>query len=246
MLASKNLIPPCTTPEDGLHWLDLLAGELNVRLLEARELSPGLWPKTLVLSWRTGYGYGNNMRSRQAPFSFSKDSTPAHIETLAKRLWREACPEIQRAKGGMDIHSVSSRPRRVFWRVRQLINQLSLTFAGVGRMEDGQKNITSFLGKRGRATDVDLDADVKSEMDDVKSAFEDAWACSTCGHRLDLHDPMYSLLLQEHQDYHFALELSRAPAPRVPTTGGTAVTRVGPGPDPKRRKKDIRSFFKPR
>jgi DNA polymerase eta len=72
MLASKNLIPPCTIPSDGLRWIDLLAGELNVRFLEARELSPGLWPKTLVLRWRTGYGYGNNLRSRQAPYGFNK------------------------------------------------------------------------------------------------------------------------------------------------------------------------------
>jgi DNA polymerase eta len=107
MLASKNLIPPCTTPDGALHWIDLLSGELNLRLLEARELSPGLWPKTLVLSWRTGYGYGNNLRSRQTPFTYTKDIVPAHIETLAKRLWKEACPEILRRKGGMDVHSVS-------------------------------------------------------------------------------------------------------------------------------------------
>jgi hypothetical protein len=108
MLASKNLIPPCTTPEGGLHWIDLLAGELNVRLLEARELAPGLWPKTLVLAWRTGYGYGNNMKSRQAPFGYTKHLSLEYIAKAAKRLWREACPGIVRAKGGMDVHSVST------------------------------------------------------------------------------------------------------------------------------------------
>ena len=54
MLASKNVRPNVTTPGQGLHWLDVLAGELHVRLRDAREISPGLWPKTLVLSHRTG------------------------------------------------------------------------------------------------------------------------------------------------------------------------------------------------
>jgi len=107
MLASKNLIPPCTTPEGGLHWIDLLAGELAVRLLEAREQSPGLWPKTLVLSWRTGYGYGNNMRSRQAPFGYKKDLSIEYIAKMGKKLWDGACPGIMSRKGGMDVHSVS-------------------------------------------------------------------------------------------------------------------------------------------
>ena len=107
MLASKNLIPPCTIPSDGLRWIDLLAGELNVRLLEARELSPGLWPKTLVLKWRTGYGYGNNLRSRQAPYGFNKYSSPSPIVSLAKRLWAEACAEIKQDQGPMDVFSVS-------------------------------------------------------------------------------------------------------------------------------------------
>ena len=54
MLASKNVRPSVTLPEQGLHWLNVLAGELNVRLRDAREISPGLWPKILVLSHRTG------------------------------------------------------------------------------------------------------------------------------------------------------------------------------------------------
>jgi DNA polymerase eta len=107
MLASKNLIPPCTTPDEALHWIDLLAGELTVRLLEAREAAPGLWPKTVVLSWRTGYGYGNNMRSRQTPFAYAKVVDAEYIAKMGKKLWKEACPSILRAKGGMDIHSVS-------------------------------------------------------------------------------------------------------------------------------------------
>lgn len=54
MLASKNTRPAVTTPEQGMHWIGVLAGELNVRLRDAREVTPGLWPKTLVIGHRTG------------------------------------------------------------------------------------------------------------------------------------------------------------------------------------------------
>ena len=54
MLASKNTRPPVSTPEQGMHWINVLGGELNVRLRDAREINPGLWPKTLVLGTRTG------------------------------------------------------------------------------------------------------------------------------------------------------------------------------------------------
>ena len=54
MLASKNVRPSVTSPEQGLHWLNVLGGELNVRLRDAREIAPGLWPKTLALHHRTG------------------------------------------------------------------------------------------------------------------------------------------------------------------------------------------------
>lgn len=54
MLASKNTRPAVTTPEQGMHWIGVLAGELNVRLRDAREITPGLWPRTLVIGHRTG------------------------------------------------------------------------------------------------------------------------------------------------------------------------------------------------
>jgi DNA polymerase eta len=54
MLASKNVQPSITTREGGYHWLTVLAGELYVRLRDAREITEGLWPKTLVLGTRQG------------------------------------------------------------------------------------------------------------------------------------------------------------------------------------------------
>lgn len=54
MLASKNIRPAVKDYEMGIHWIGILAGELNVRLRDAREINSGLWPKTLVLGHRTG------------------------------------------------------------------------------------------------------------------------------------------------------------------------------------------------
>lgn len=110
-------------------------------------------------------------------------------------------------------------------------------------MEDGQKNITSFLGKRERANESSSTTEVKQATDTG-----DSWICTICGHRLDLLDPMYDLLLQEHQDYHFAMELSRTPGEREREREAAVIPRSEPKPkvEAKRRKKDIRTFFKPR
>jgi DNA polymerase eta len=54
MLASKNLPKPITKASEGYHWIRVLAAELALRLRDAREISPNLWPKTLVLHARKG------------------------------------------------------------------------------------------------------------------------------------------------------------------------------------------------
>ena len=54
MLASKNLPKPITKAAEGQHWLRVLAAELALRLNEAREADPALWPKTIVLHIRKG------------------------------------------------------------------------------------------------------------------------------------------------------------------------------------------------
>lgn len=54
MLASKNLPTPITKVADGHHWLRVLAAELALRLKDAREEVPTLWPKTIVLHARKG------------------------------------------------------------------------------------------------------------------------------------------------------------------------------------------------
>lgn len=105
MLASKNLIPPVTTHDGGLHWINLLAGELCVRLKQAREVEEGLWPKTLVLTHRSGRGYVNAGKSKQAPFPFNKAISGEYIAKLGRRMWTEVVAGLQR-EGPLDVHNV--------------------------------------------------------------------------------------------------------------------------------------------
>jgi DNA polymerase eta len=54
MLASKNLPKPIKNASEGHHWIRVLAAELALRLNDARQESPNLWPKTIVLHARKG------------------------------------------------------------------------------------------------------------------------------------------------------------------------------------------------
>ena len=122
MLASKNIRPNVTTPQQGYHWLGVLAGELNVRLRDSREISPGLWPKTLVLSHRTGehpllesfgcesytacYVGIEPSKSRQTPFPFTRHLSTEYILKFARKLWDEVTQPMN--KGNMKLNNVSS------------------------------------------------------------------------------------------------------------------------------------------
>lgn len=86
-------------------------------------------------------------------------------------------------------------------------------------MENGQRNITNFLGKRDRPL-LD-DPSSNNTLDRISDA---AWKCSHCSHGISTEEERFELLVQEHQDYHLALQLSQPP-------------------EPKRVKKDIRAFF---
>ncbi|KAG8964795.1 DNA-directed DNA polymerase eta rad30 [Tulasnella sp. 408] len=86
MLASKNVRPNITKPVEVTHWLRVLSSELCVRLIEARERTPALWPKTLVLGFRQAFG---STKSKQSPFPFAKLITPELVLKPAEKLFKE-------------------------------------------------------------------------------------------------------------------------------------------------------------
>nr|KIR84927.1 DNA polymerase eta subunit [Cryptococcus tetragattii IND107] len=122
MLASKSIRPAVTSPHQGYHWLSILAGELNVRLRQSREVTPGLWPKTLVLSHRQGI---EPSRSRQTPFPYTRNLSTDYILKYAKKLWDEATQPM--LKGNMKL------------------NVIGLSFTGLEKLEDGQQGIEGFF-----------------------------------------------------------------------------------------------------
>jgi DNA polymerase eta len=107
-------------------------------------------------------------------------------------------------------------------------------------MENGQKNIEGFLGKRERSESeepIHVNQAGPSRVHNTTLAqtpeAASEWVCSRCGERVTYPlDRDIEEVKQEHEDYHYALELSRA--------------IEAPGKDPKKRKKEvgIKAFFK--
>ncbi|KAI0648921.1 DNA/RNA polymerase [Trametes meyenii] len=125
MLASKNLPQPITKATQGHHWIRVLAAELALRLNEARDANPALWPKTIVLHIRQGY---DAFKSKQTPFPFVKNVTVDVIASFCDKLWKEL------------IGTNGSLPFK--------ISNVQLSFSGIGTMEAGQRTIEGFLTSR--------------------------------------------------------------------------------------------------
>lgn len=126
MLASKNTIPAVTSTAGGYHWLSVLAGELAVRLRESREVTPGLWPKTIVLSTRSALAANPwQHRTVQMPFPFSRHLDADYIAKYGRKLWDENIGKQERIK----------------------LTNISLQFTGLAKLEAGQRGIEGFFNK---------------------------------------------------------------------------------------------------
>ncbi|KAG8934775.1 DNA-directed DNA polymerase eta rad30 [Tulasnella sp. 417] len=126
MLASKNVRPNITKPVEVTHWLRVLASELCVRLIEARERTPAIWPKTLVLGFRQAFGA---TKSKQTPFPFAKLITPELVLKPAEKLFKEL--------SGNAAYKISN---------------ISLGFHGLEMMEAGQQGIEGFFAGSSKAS----------------------------------------------------------------------------------------------
>lgn len=133
MLASKNTIPAVTTTAGGYHWLSVLAGELAVRLRESREVTPGLWPKTIVLSSRSALAANPwQHRTIQMPFPFTRHLDADYIAKFGRRLWDDSIGKQERIK----------------------LTNISLQFTGLAKLEAGQRGIEGFFSKGAAKRDV--------------------------------------------------------------------------------------------
>ncbi|KAK0469917.1 uncharacterized protein EV420DRAFT_1634321 [Desarmillaria tabescens] len=232
MLAAKNLPKPITKQSEGHHWIRVLAAELALRLNDAREANPNLWPKTLVLNTRRG-GYESS-RSKQAPFPFIREVTVDVIAAAGNKLWKDLVG-----------NSTSMR-----------VTCIQLAFTGIETAEIGQQSIDGFLkadssSKRGRdedspehVTELTADQSAAAARQDV------AFTCARC--RKDIPFPgtasaseedqadLLATIRMEHSDWHFAQDLAKDPGNQL------RVSLKEPAMKKKRRKespKGIEKFF---
>ncbi|KAG6909960.1 hypothetical protein DXG01_014229 [Tephrocybe rancida] len=215
MLASKNLPQPITNASEGFQWIRVLAAELALRLNEAREISPNLWPKSIVLRARRGYNAGH---SKQAAFPFTPEVTVDTVAAAANTLWKELV--------GTDL--------------AMKVTSVSLAFSGIEGAEAGQRSIEGFFKtdqptKRQREEDDDddirrisLDDDIPDEDCDLPDKVQAAgqlphpppfsFDCARCGKKLSIptletspldgEEQLVALRL-EHDDFHFAQDLAK-------------------------------------
>ncbi|KAH7884682.1 hypothetical protein F5I97DRAFT_1929522 [Phlebopus sp. FC_14] len=237
MLAAKNLPKPITKPADGYHWIRILAAELALRLNDAREEVPTLWPKTIVLHARKGY---ETSRSKQATFPFTRDVTVDVIAAAADKLWREL------------THNAKSVN----------VTSVQLAFTGIETAETGQQSIEGYftskdsqrsLLKRPRLDNGDSSVEEGEgsgpQAEHAQDPSATSFVCERCHKRIALRQDQFdndleqradamAALRMEHKDYHFAQDLANGLDKSAP---------VKPGSSRKQReveRKGIARFFK--
>ncbi|KAG6817165.1 hypothetical protein H0H87_012126 [Tephrocybe sp. NHM501043] len=255
MLASKNLPRPITNASEGFQWIRVLAAELALRLNEAREISPNLWPKSIVLRARRGYNIGH---SKQAPFPFTPEVTVDTVAEAANFLWKELV--------GTDL--------------AMKVTSVSLAFSGIEGAEAGQRSIEGFFrteqpSKRQHGEDgdddiqrTDFDGDIGDEnrnISDTRSSdLHMSFNCLRCGKRLSMPlsetstldgEERLAALRLEHDDYHFAQDLAKesVSGPVISVPSGSTKKSLKPlsktSPKKKKRRKEepargIEQFFR--
>ncbi|KAG2157918.1 uncharacterized protein EDB93DRAFT_1246415 [Suillus bovinus] len=235
MLASKNLPKPITRPLDGHQWIRVLAAELALRLNDARESMPTLWPKTIVLHTRKGY---ETSRSKQATFPFVRNVTVDVIATAADKLWKELT-------GDAKIVNISS---------------VQLAFTGLEKAEMGQKSIEGFFTARDIQQQTSLKRSHEEdeplvplentnlalpEFNDIEAV---SFKCTRCHKTIALREGQstggpkevaqrLATLRSEHGDFHFAQDLANSNEGSVPVPRGSSSKRKKVEP------KGIEKFF---
>ncbi|KAF9507700.1 hypothetical protein BS47DRAFT_1333112 [Hydnum rufescens UP504] len=190
MLSAKNIRPAITNVSDGEGWIRVLSAELALRLSEARDITPNLWPKSLAIHIRQD---SDPTKSKQCPFPYMRILSAHSISTIAFKLWKE----ITRHKPP-----------------QAKIHNISLSFSGLEATEIGQQSIEGFFEGTGAARKRSRE----HEADDMEDEY--SFICSQCSKRIVLNQSVrgeseemranaMAALRVEHEDYHFARNLAR-------------------------------------
>ncbi|EJD49769.1 lesion bypass DNA polymerase [Auricularia subglabra TFB-10046 SS5] len=216
MLASKNLPRPVTKPSDGIHWLRVLASELALRLQEARETTPGLWPKTIVLHTKQGW---QASKSRQAAFPFTRHLSADVVCSAGEKLWREA------------VGTDASAPKDL------KITHLMLGFGGIAALAAGQAGIEGFFAASNTAASTEAEAEVWDKCEKCGAVMRPAhWDALPEDADAETRAAVQVAARAEHEDWHFARELARKPPSSPPPVSASP---------PKQKRKDSGDVQKP-
>ncbi|KII89760.1 hypothetical protein PLICRDRAFT_174599 [Plicaturopsis crispa FD-325 SS-3] len=257
MLASKNLQTPITRAADGYHWIRVLAAELALRLNDARRSNPGLWPKSIALHARQGY---ETSRSKQAAFPYVRDVTVDTIASAGDKLWKELVPSgpnvpmkvtaVQLSFGGLEGGETGQRSIETFFKhpgaPSSSSSKRSREDDDAGDNQDGPSHASNLLLPEEQTNNEDQPSVV-------------SFVCKRCGQRIESRlrlaeedvgaedrTACLAKLRAEHDDFHFARELARAP-----DSSSSASNRAPQHPARKKKKKaqepkGIAKFFTPK
>ncbi|SCV72050.1 BQ2448_4744 [Microbotryum intermedium] len=227
MLSSKNFRPTISNFKEVCHWMSILATELHLRLCEARQLDPSLWPKTINFTHRSP---SYVIRSHQIPFPYTSQLSIPYIAKHADKLLRQAIPDR--------LEGLNERSLVGPW------SNIQLSFSGLGKKEEGVGGIEKFLtgapgaagpartdkkrpmttkesknglAKKQKKDEVPRDLGMIELSDDASTANDDDniddderevqeldWTCSKCVKVLSAKDETeMDKAKAEHKDYHF-------------------------------------------
>ncbi|KAG0145040.1 hypothetical protein CROQUDRAFT_723679 [Cronartium quercuum f. sp. fusiforme G11] len=201
MMSSKNFRPFINSWDQVDDWLKILSTDLLARLNEAREINPGLWPKTMVIHKRDE---NQKTISKQINFIHTNNLSREYIYNLSKRLLTEFSKSLGTLSG------------------------LCLSLSGLIGLENGQRDLDSFFNFKGLKDEDDhskslskkrkVDDDDDDELVGYDSPSDRlSYKCPRCGEVLkselsdgdgdqDKMDRMERLKV-EHADHHFAKDL---------------------------------------
>ncbi|KAF8340287.1 uncharacterized protein EI90DRAFT_3035084 [Cantharellus anzutake] len=249
--SSKNIQPAFTDPDEGEQWIRLLSSELAIRLADAREVTPTIWPKTIAVHFSQG---SERRASKQSPFPYTRNLTATYVGNVALKLWEALTKDKKEKSGSGKIHNIG------------------VSFGGLMAAETGQRSIKGFLAApRPRRDGSPLVAFLKLEptegQDRLKrrprdqsspelqeaadSSDSNSFVCSRCSRRISLpsdsreglddRDAMASLKM-EHEDFHFAQDLAREDHDLSPSRTSMASREVYPDrPSTKKPRKESHS-----
>ncbi|KAI8143863.1 hypothetical protein BJV82DRAFT_87272 [Fennellomyces sp. T-0311] len=228
LMASKSLRPAAKTPEDMHRWVGILSAELHTRILNNFEDFHS-WPKTLLVSFRATSD--TSYRSKSCPM-LNRDNlkspdklTQKAIDLLGPMEDVTPCVGLSLQATGLaaDQSATNHSITKLF--AQQQKRLPSEHIVPQKREAKEQSRNPSFLApkKVGIMSFYSKKKEKPETSEDI-----DTWTCDKCYKKI----PRSSI--EEHTDYHFALELQQKES-----------HRRDPPPQTAPEKKKKRLFFQP-